>query len=117
MEGGIFMTLKCGKIRGVDKSICTCEQKIAYNYAFSWMDAYQRRTKGLSNVADKMVVFQDIIDFIIKDIKSKKEMQKYNIDAIIIAFRNGFLTYCENFFIASEYSEIGKVFKIPYEII
>ena len=111
------MVLKCKKISGVDKKVCTCEQKIAYNYAFSWMNVYQRRTKGLTNAIDKNAVFQDIIDFIIKDIKSKKEMQKYNIDAIIIAFRNGFLTYCENFFIASEYSEIGKVFKIPYEII
>lgn len=111
------MKLKCGKIRGVDKSICTCEQKIAYNYAFSWVDAYQRRTKGLSNVSDKSVVFQDIIDFIIKDIKSKKEMQKYNIDAIIVAFRNGFLPYCEDFFITVDYQKIGEVFKIPYEII
>ena len=111
------MVLKCRKISGVDKKVCTCEQKIAYNYAFSWMDVYQRRTKGLSNVADKMVVFQDIIDFIIKDIKSKKEMQKYNIDAIIVAFRNGFLSYCEDFFIAVDYQKIGEVFKIPYEII
>ena len=110
------MVLKCRKISGIDKNVCTCEQKIAYNYAFSWMNVYQRRTKGLTNVADKSAVFQDIIDFIIKDIKSKKEMQKYNIDAIIIAFRNGFLKYCEKFFIASEYSEIGDVFKIPYEV-
>ena len=111
------MAMKCGKIRGIDKSICTCEQKIAYNYAFSWVDVYQRRTKELTSSMDKMAVFQDIIDFITKDIKSNDAMRKYNIDAIIIAFRNGFLKYCEKFFIASEYSEIGDVFKIPYEII
>ena len=110
------MVLKCRKISGVDKKVCTCEQKIAYNYAFFWMDVYQRRTKGLTNEIDKNAVFQDIIDFITKDIKSKKEMEKYNIDAIIVAFRNGFLPYCEKFFIASEYREIGDVFKIPYEV-
>lgn len=28
--------MKMHKIRNVDKSVCTCEQKIAYNYAFNW---------------------------------------------------------------------------------
>lgn len=110
------MVLKCRKISGVDKKVCTCEQKIAYNYAFSWADVYKRRTKELNNTIDKSIVLQDIINFITKDIKSKKEMEKYNIDAIIVAFRSGFLPYCEKFFIASEYSEIGDVFKIPYEV-
>lgn len=44
-------------------------------------------------------------------------MKKYNPDAIIIAFRQGFVDYCDNFFIASDYKKIGSVFAIPYEII
>ena len=28
--------MKMHKIRGVDKKICTAEQKIAYNYAFMY---------------------------------------------------------------------------------
>ena len=40
-----------------------------------------------------------------------------NIDAIIVAFRNGFKSYCEKFFIASNYEQVGKTFAIPYGII
>lgn len=28
--------MKMHKIRNIDKSVCTAEQKIAYNYAFMW---------------------------------------------------------------------------------
>lgn len=110
------MILKCRKIRGIDKNVCTCEQKIAYNYAFAWVDTYKRRVNNLISAIDKSIVFQDIINFIIKDIDSKEEMKKYNIDAIIISFRNGFLSYCENPFVATDYSIIGEVFNIPYDI-
>ena len=65
----------------------------------------------------KADVLQDIIDFITSDILRREEMKKYNPDAIIIAFRQGFVEYCNNYFIATDYREIGKVFKIPYEII
>lgn len=111
------MKIKCKKLNGVEKSICTCEQKIAYNYAFSWCDTYKRRTKDCTTEIQKAEVFRDIIDTITKDILRREDMKKYNIDAIIIAFRQGFKNYCNDFFIASNYSKIGEVFKIPYEII
>ena len=34
--------MKMHKIRGVDKKICTAEQKIAYNYAFMYRDVMER---------------------------------------------------------------------------
>lgn len=111
------MKMKCKKIAGVEKSVCTCEQKIAYNYAFSWVDTYKRRSKECTTAIQKAEILQDIIDFIVKDISRREAMKKYNIDAIIAAFRNGFLNYCNNFFVASDYEKVGEVFFIPYEII
>lgn len=111
------MKIKCKKLNGVEKSICTCEQKIAYNYAFSWCYTYKRRTKECTTAIQKAEVLQDIIDFVTKDILRREDMKKYNPDAIIIAFRQGFVDYCNNFFIASNYEKIGSVFCIPYDII
>lgn len=111
------MKIKCKKINGLEKTVCTAEQKIAYNYAFSWCDVYKRKIKECTTAIQKADVLQDIIDFITADLLRREDMKKYNIDAIIIAFRQGFPEYTENFFIATDYIKIGKVFKIPYEII
>ena len=111
------MKIKCKKINGLEKTVCTAEQKIAYNYAFSWYFTYDRRIKECATAIQKAEVLQDIIDFITSDILRRDEMKKYNADAIIIAFRQGFVDYCSDFFIASDYVKIGKVFNIPYEII
>ena len=71
----------------------------------------------MTNKADKYIVFQDIIDFITRDIMTRDDLKQYNPDAIITAFRNGFINYYKNYFIATNYEKIGKVFSIPYEII
>lgn len=110
------MKIKCRKINGVNKNVCTCEQKIAYNYAFSWRDTYKRKSAECFTAIQKDEVFHDIIDFVIRDVTQRPDMKKYNVDAIIIAFTQGFMNYVDNFFIASDYEKIGKVFCIPYEI-
>lgn len=111
------MKLKCKKIRNIDKQVCTCEQKIAYNYAFKWVDTGKKILS--SNMAEigKSQAFMDIEKLVVKSIKENKIDKKYNIDAIVIAFRQGFRNYCNNFFIASNYESIGKCFIIPYEIV
>lgn len=111
------MKLKCRKIRNVEKSVCVAEQKIAYNYAFSWYKSGKNIIKANTSKSIKYEAMFEIERLVTKDILNKKEMEKYNIDAIIIAFRNGFWQYCENFFIATNYEAIGKCFAIPYEII
>lgn len=110
------MVIKCKKIRNVEKSICTAEQKIAYNYAFNYVDLGKKILKADTAEINKADGFQQIETLVLKSVQSKKEMEKYNIDAIIIAFRNGFRKYCENFFIANDYETIGKCFCIPYEV-
>ena len=111
------MKLKCKKIYGVEKIVCTYEQKLAYEYAFRWYDIYKTNCKRCSAEIQKSDILQDIIKKVEADINSREDMKKYNIDAIIIAFRQGFNNYCDDFFIAFDYKKIGEIFKIPYEII
>lgn len=113
------MKLKCKKIKNVEKSICTAEQKIAYNYAFQWY-SYGKSVFTDKNITEvnKSASLQYVIDCVIDSIKRNEIDKKYNIDAIIISFRQGFRKYCtENFFIANNYEKIGECFCIPYEII
>lgn len=111
------MKLKCRKIRNVEKSVCTAEQKIAYNYAFSWYETGKNIVKADTFKYIKCKAMSEIERLVTEDILNKEEMKKYNIDAIIIAFRNGFWKYCKDFFIATNYEAIGKCFAIPYEVI
>lgn len=111
------MEMKCRKIRGIDKSICTAEQKIAYNYAFMWVSAGKTILKMYGSELAKSEGFHDIENLVLKDLLRNPDMAKYNHDAIIVAFRQGFRNYCENWFIATDYERIGKVFHIPYKVV
>jgi hypothetical protein len=111
------VTLKCKKISGIEKSVCVAEQKIAYNYAFMYVDCGKRIIEADIAGINKADGFYQIERIVLNSIKSKKEMQKYNIDAIIIAFRNGFEKYCKKSFIANDYKAIGECFNIPYTVI
>lgn len=111
------MKLKCKKIKGIEKTVCTAEQKIAYNYAFQWYEIGKKALKENETEIQKSNAMEYIENCIIKSIKNNGIDKKYNIDAIIISFRQGFRKYCENFFIANNYEIIGKCFPIPYEIV
>ena len=68
--------IKYHKIPKVEKSVCTAEQKIAYNYAFSW---YEIGKKILSQDAPEFVkceCFNDITLKVIKNIQNNPELSK-----------------------------------------
>ncbi len=111
------MKLKCKKIRGVEKSICTAEQKIAYNYAFANYINYDDEYKACTTEMTKSEILMQIRDCAIKDMTRREDMKKYNIDAVFVALNNGLKPYFDKFFIASDYSLIGEIFKVPYDII
>lgn len=108
--------MKCHKIKGIDLKICTAEQKIAYNYAFMWVDCGKKIFNSNSPESVKSEELQNIINSVIESIKRSGTDRTYNIDAIITAFRSGFRGYCNNFFIASDYETIGEAFPIPYKL-
>lgn len=114
------MKLKYHKIRGVDLSVCTCEQKIAYNIAFRLHISYQKQfnsfllknpfASAVSEAVDKMVrigieQYTSAYDY---------KPEKYNIDAIFSALQAGLKNYLSNFRILSSYEEIGKAFPAYY---
>lgn len=111
------MIFKCKKIRNVDKSVCTGEQVIAYNYAFMYYGMGSRILE--SNTAEfvKSEGFNRIEQLVIDSIRSKPELSKYNVDVIMVAFRQGFRKYCEKHFIATNYEKIGECFTFPYQIV
>lgn len=107
--------MKMHKIPKIDKNICTCEQKIAYNYAFMWRNTLEkiRKSDNMQTVKDE--AYQKIIDNVINSIQENGIDKRYNIDAIIHCFRNGIKRYMEGFEILFSYEEIGKTFQCLYE--
>lgn len=111
------MKFKVRKIRNIDKKVCCCEQKIAYNYAFSYSDILKKAKKKCFTAIQFDEILQETIDMIIKDCKRNETDKKYNLDVIIIAYRNAIHNdYLNGFEILTSYEEIGKIFSVPYEI-
>ena len=86
---------KLHKIPGVDKSVCTAEQMIAYNFAQTYKDMG----------GDWCATFAR------KHMQDKKEFDKYDKDVIchLIATHKG-KTYFSS--IASSYADVGKFFPL-----
>lgn len=115
------MKLKCKKIKNIDKSVCTAEQKIAYNLAFrahiTFGDKFRQAIKNNETAMNLNDYVIQCRDFVLKQWKNSKDHDKYNEDAIFCALNSGLKNYMENPFIASDYETIGKCFKLEYEII
>lgn len=106
------------KIRGVEKSICTAEQKIAYNVAFYRTDEYRDTWKKHK---DEYLRFQqkefilDAVKWCMRFIKMDEAIcKKYDIDAIESALRNGLENYWNGKVVFSSYEEIGQTFPALY---
>lgn len=108
--------MRMHKIHGVDKNICTAEQKIAYNYAFSHRNWLEKIYKSDSTEVVKSEAYQDVISLVIKCLKDNGTDKRYNIDAIIHCFRNGIENYMKQYSILNSYKEIGKTFVCLYDI-
>ena len=108
--------MKMHKIYGVDKNICTAEQKIAYNYAFSHRNWLETIYKSDSTEVAKSEAYQDVISLVTKRIKDNGTDKKYNIDAIIHCFRNGIENYMKQHSILNSFEQIGKSILCLYYI-
>lgn len=92
--------MKTHKIRGVEKSVCCCEQKIAYNLAFSYL-----HVNGWS-VETAMRVYRGSAGY----------SGRYNDAAIEAALTAGAEAYRAKPFIAWNYEDIGAAFPLPAEV-
>ena len=96
--------MKCKKIRGVAKDICTAEQKIAYNFAFAErINSYDCTRYGI----------EDVIDFVKLRVENDDEFNGFNREAIMTAFLNGIEDYMKlDAYLARNYEEVGKMFPL-----
>ena len=111
------MKIKVHKIRGIDMAVCTAEQKIAYNLAFANYYDYRDTFLGLPTEMAKSEAVTELRDNWLRLYRmSCNYTGKYNEDAIAVALNQGIRSYMEKPFIASDYSQIGDCFKLPYNI-
>lgn len=102
-------------IGGVKKTICTAEQKIAYNLAYSYKDfiseAYNKCTRG----CDKNYVIRKSCYGLLEVFKRDYPGSKYDIDAIFCSLGAGLEKYIKNGAkIFWSYDEMGKAFPAKY---
>lgn len=110
-------TMKTHKIPGVEKSVCTAEQKIAYNLTFANYYYHRDRFNNLPTEMAKSQAVNDLREHWLNLYRlGRSYTGKYNEDAIAVALNQGIRSYMENPFIAGSYEEIGECFKIPYAV-
>ena len=108
--------MKYHKIPGVEKTLCTAEQKIAYNYASAYYDTFYKEYKIQVTEHYKHDVLIDFRDFCMDAIcKNEKITKKYDIDSIFCCLNAGLCSFMElEYHILTSYEEIGEMFPAHY---
>lgn len=111
--------MKYRKIRNIEKSVCTCEQKIAYNYATTYADRYRdtwRKTASKYCEFQKSEFIHDAVQWCMKLLMNNSEfLKKYDVDAIQSALNAGMRNYFDaEHTILTSYEDIGKMFPAYY---
>lgn len=109
--------MKYKKIRGIDKSVCTAEQMIAYNlawaYAGKYRDTWKKSAEKYSRIAQTEFI-HEAVQWCMK-FADDKIRAKYNVDAIQSCLNAGMENYFNGKYrILSSYEEIGKTFPAYY---
>ena len=110
--------MKLHKIPGVEKDVCTCEQKLAYNLAFriyiSYSDEWEK-AKNQDN-AERELCLEDLVrrgmlgyDCNVSVTGSGK---RYDRGAVKAALAAGLEKYLDRFFVADSYEQIGRAFPV-----
>lgn len=101
--------MKYGKIRGIDKKVCTAEQMVAYNLAFRYRDIIKKAYDKMPMEFQKSEVIMQATR------KLSNQVKKYNKDAVFCALNVGLKNYINSeYAILSSYSEIGEMFPAYY---
>lgn len=110
------MAIKYHKIRGVEKSVCTAEQKIAYNMAFVIYINRGAEYEKMTTAAEKSAARARWINYECESFKRNYPNNKTDLDGVFSALSAGLADYLtkEGFFIASRFEQIGKAFPALY---
>ena len=110
--------MKYHKIRNVEESVCTAEQKIAYNIAWkldlSYGDEFRKDLERVTTAEIDNAVFK-LRDIGLRNYKQSRGYKKlYDIDGIFAALNAGLKNYLVKPFIATRYEQIGEAFPAHY---
>lgn len=107
--------MKYHKIKNVPLNICTCEQKIAYNLAFSNAHIFKKAYNFSYTQIQKSEVVYEAVKFCMKMWGYNEKADKYNADTIFCALNAGIENYIKNNCpVLASYEEIGKTFEALY---
>lgn len=102
------------KIRNVPLSVCTAEQKIAYNLAFANWDVFKKEYERMPCEFQKSEVIHTAIKFMIEQYTRTYTDTRYDVDMIFSALNAGLKTYVKGFPILYSYEQIGETFPALY---
>lgn len=110
------MAIKYHKINGVEKSVCTQEQKIAYNIAFQIHINHGREWEKRDNYcrAAQTEFLHNLIRMYLDNFKRNYPNCRADIDGIFCALNAGLENYLNKSFIATDYKRIGEAFPANY---
>lgn len=108
------MNIKYHKIPGVEKTVCTAEQKIAYNLAFADGDILLRLVND-----GKVKNAREAVETIFRLHDMENITKKYDIDGVFSALLAGIEKYIKNYaerhdFLFTSYEQIGEAFPALY---
>ena len=109
--------MKYHKIKNIPLDVCTAEQKIAYNLAFSNYALFEKQYHALPMHFQKRDLISYAVHKMIDMYKCGYDYidGKYNIDAIFSALNAGFENYlCADYHILTSYKDIGNMFPANY---
>lgn len=108
--------IKYHKIKGIDKRICTAEQKVAYNMAFNIHIERGDEYDAMKTAVDKSNAIAEWVDTECRLFSQNHPEAKIDIDGVFAALRLGLPKYLtkDGFFIATDYRQIGDAFPAVY---
>ena len=110
------------KITGVDKAVCTAEQKIAYNAVWNTCsghirDEWKAKSATLTGVAQSEVL-AELVKLTFNNLRYSYDWgnisKRYDVDAIFCAINGGMRNYLEGDCILTSYEAIGRTFPANY---
>lgn len=107
--------MKYHKIRNIPLTVCTAEQKIAYNLAFSNGHIFKKEFDRMPCAFQKNGVVTAAVKFCMKIWDNNENASKYDIDSIFCALNAGMEDYIKNNCpIYASYEDIGMAFPAHY---
>jgi hypothetical protein len=107
--------MKYHGIGGVNKTVCTAEQKIAYNLAWSYKDLLIPKYNTAVWGFEKNIIIRDSVKYLTEQFEKNHPNSKYDIDSIYCCLGAGLEEYYKNGGkILWSYEDIGSAFPALY---